>query len=631
MSLVINSSSMTSPITSGYFELQDRDINDMVEDILNLLNRFINSNAEVSLDDSFTTYFRVYSLGHTHRIRRRHRMRLVGCSGTMVFPGTLQVNVGFPKNPQAFSSACFLSSIVLWQMRILANESDSGAEKELITLMKICKGEKKIFAYRSGKNNPPSECWENIHSNTLNLAGELMLKKLAHFSKACNICFTEQIDLHESISKIADHFKCQIHLVQGFAAETASILSYPDEFDSSRPQIVLENLIGNHVTLVTNLNQFFRHFDRELCFVCRKTFSIGYRHWCTMKNCLSCRLPLKTEKTIKQLDPFFKFCDSQIVKENRLRIPRTCSICNTILYSELCQKYHSSLCGLKGQGRSGYFCPLCKNFFKLGFENALVAKANHACNRNTKNCRLCKSPQLSNHQCLVKPTSHTTSIPKLAFFVFSFQSSENCTDCFLLRDNFRIEKNISWKELNLSKNFLSLVCNNHKLSSNLDSKPNAAVILSEVSAGKFERTILFGDDLNPDYQGIKSTENFDYIPFEFTSAFSTKTKNEKLKREIELIISLLNEKKFKSVQEKFLLEIIQPKYKNTTFLSFNADKLHNQVILNSFAELNLIPFVIQDSGKVKMISFRTLKIRFYNASSFLEGTLEDRISQFSLD
>jgi len=73
-------------------------------------------------------------------------MRIVGCFSKLILPGTLQAKVGYPKNPQAFSKACFLSSVVLSLQRYKLNEANSEpALKDLICLMKVCNGDKHEF------------------------------------------------------------------------------------------------------------------------------------------------------------------------------------------------------------------------------------------------------------------------------------------------------------------------------------------------------------------------------------------------------------------------------------------------------------------------------------------------------
>jgi len=624
---------MKSPINSGYFDLQEPDISNLVESVLNLLNRFINSNAEVSLDDTFTIYFRVYSMGHVHHINSGRRMRIVGSKSKSIFPGTLQSKIGYPENPQAFSKSCFLTSIVLSHLRLkLSDPNSEPVMKDLTLVMKACDGEKKIFPYGSTKKNQPSEAWNDVSPNILNRAGKLLFEKLKAISIACGVSSSEQIDLHDSVPKVANHLNCQIHVIQGFAGEKASLISYPPEFDDSKPQIVLENLVENHVTVVTNLKKFFRYFNKEICFACLKTFSIGYKHYCKkQKTCFSCKKPLRASRTLNHFDPFFAFCDSEL-KNFQFDKPQTCTTCNANVLTELCQKSHKSICGTKGQGRAGYFCVTCNNFFKLGFKNATDAKDTHICNINIKRCPFCKEQKGRNHQCLVKDVYKTTKVPKLAFFAFSFKSAENCADCHLLRINFKTENNITWMELYLHKNFLSLVCSRHKLSSNFETTPNAAIILSEVSPGSFKRKVLFDDTLKSESLEHQHLENVSYIPKEFSSMSEPFAKEKKkLGTEIEMIVGYLKEKKIKTVIDKFLIEILNQKYRNTTFLSFDADRQHNHVILKSFSDINVIPFVIQNGGKINMVSIRSLEVRFLNASSFIDGPLEDWVAQFSLD
>jgi len=638
VSILINQAAMTSPINSGYFALQSSGMEtNIVDTVLNLLNRFVNSNAEVSLDDSFSVYFRVYNGIHSAHIKKKQKKHLVGSPFKSNLPGTLNASAGYPDNPLAFQTLCLLTSIVLGNLKsklsLVGCEERRDLLKEWDILMNVCDGEKRIYHYGSGVRNLHKKKFKNPSSDLRNKSGQLFLEKVKPYLEILNLPQDKKIDLKEVAQPLATHLGVQIHVIMGITGARASVLSFPSKFDDSKPQIVLENLRENHVNFVSNIKMFLRNLKTELCFACYKIFCHGSYHRCAKKTqCFSCKRFNATSQTVQQSDPFFSFCDSQIQKPLQ-GYPIQCPTCNSSLATESCQKKHESVCGKQNKtkaplGRAGYFCEKCKTHFKLGFKNAADAKANHiCCNQGVKSCWQCKKPKDIGHQCLVSPIVACSKIPNLAFFVFSFQCPENCSDCFLVRESFQQSKNLSYSEVYLHEEFLSLGCEKHKNSSNFDSTPNAGVILKEISRGKFKRVLLYDDDLEKNIFVANESENYDYFP-EIDSQKSPSS--QEMRQDIKVVLSNLTEKVKKSVVDKFLIEILKQEYYNTTFLSFNADILHNQLILKALTNLNIIPFVIQDSGKVKLVSIKQLSIRFLNASSYLDGTLEDWIKQFSL-
>ena len=52
---------LVNPIRSGTYHLQENSLNGLVNHIMTSFNRFLNSNKELKLDDSFEIYFKVLS------------------------------------------------------------------------------------------------------------------------------------------------------------------------------------------------------------------------------------------------------------------------------------------------------------------------------------------------------------------------------------------------------------------------------------------------------------------------------------------------------------------------------------------------------------------------------------------
>ena len=69
---------MVNALNSGAFELQKKEMKGMVNYVMNMFNRFINSNETMRLDESFSVYFKVLSMPHVKYPYHR-RKAIVGC------------------------------------------------------------------------------------------------------------------------------------------------------------------------------------------------------------------------------------------------------------------------------------------------------------------------------------------------------------------------------------------------------------------------------------------------------------------------------------------------------------------------------------------------------------------------
>lgn len=71
---------MINALNSGAFELQTDEMKGMVNYVMNMFNRFINSNETMRLDKTFSVYFKVLSMDHVnYPYHRRSRRAIVGC------------------------------------------------------------------------------------------------------------------------------------------------------------------------------------------------------------------------------------------------------------------------------------------------------------------------------------------------------------------------------------------------------------------------------------------------------------------------------------------------------------------------------------------------------------------------
>jgi len=616
---------MQSSINSGAIELHQETVKDVMNYTISMFNRFLRSNAEIRLEDSFKMYFKVLSLKHVkYPHHRRGPNAVLGCKNNVTIPGTLDFFNGFDDEPKVFENLCLLTSVILGKEKIHATETKNFRKFNL--LLSLCDGfKKKTYSthskHRRSKKDPTTALQRKN-------AGHLMLKEINTIIKSCNIPESGPYDAYEICPLLSEFLKCQIHIIEGLQSKNASILSFPSKFTSSLPQIVLFKVNTDHVTFVSNLKMFFRHFNKRICFGCFKTFSPRYRHVCK-QICFSCRRPYSSPDTYFFSDPYFEYCDSEN-ETKLLSIPILCK-CRSVSTTEKCRAGHINICG-NTKGRAGYFCPDCGKFFFSPFSNAEEARLKHSCNPNTKNCKTCRVVLDDNHQCLITKETATSKWPCLAFFSFSYKHLAQCKECYVIRNEFAEKNNLTWKDLLLHEQFETLVCKKHLLKFDKDPEPNLCVIYKEVERGIFKQYVVTEDSLN--ILTIKNDEYITalYVPDNFSTTKPLVT-SEFYKNNVNSFeMSRENVKKFKqkTMIQNFLLLITNPDWQNTTFLSYNANNSINVSILKGILEFDLIPSVIQNGNKVNLISLDFLEIRFLNASSFVAGMLEEWCEMFKL-
>jgi len=622
---------MQSAINSGAIELHHGSVAEILDYTISMFNRFLQSNAELRLDESFQIYFKVLSLPHVkYPHNRRGPTAVLGCKRNTFIPGTLDFEIGFNDQPSIFQNMCLLTSTILGKEKVKANETKHYRKFNL--LLPLCSGFKK-HTYSKIDKNARRVKKDIVTVLQKKIAGQTMTKEIEQVIKHCKIPKIGPYNAYDVCPLLSDFFKCQIHLIEGMQSKNASIVSFPSKFDDSLPQIVLFKVENDHVTFVSNLKMFFRHFNKRICFGCFKTFSPRYKHLCLKYTCFPCRRLYGSESTYHFSDPYFEYCDSAIL-DKLLSIPFSCPKCFISITTENCKKGHITVCGNPendSKGRAGFNCPNCGTFFYKGFPNAEMARLKHSCDPSKKNCKLCGLVIHENHQCLIKPKEHTKKWPNLAFFAFSYKFLSQCKACYEIKKVFLEKNKLTWRELNCHEQFENLQCDAHLISSKYEPEPNLAVIYKEEQRGIFTQYIVSENGLEI-YQREKKQINAPYFSNNIEKPeFSSFKSYVRPIKSFEISRKNIEEKKKKSMIENFLLLVTQPEWQNTTFLSFGANKSANLIILKGLLKLDLIPFVVQKGNRVNLVSLDFLELRFLDASAYINGGLEEWCEMFELD
>jgi len=70
-----------------------------------MFNRFLQSNSELRLEDSFKINFKVLSLDHVnYPYHRRGPVAVFGCKKDTIIPGTLDFEIGYDDEPEKFEN-----------------------------------------------------------------------------------------------------------------------------------------------------------------------------------------------------------------------------------------------------------------------------------------------------------------------------------------------------------------------------------------------------------------------------------------------------------------------------------------------------------------------------------------------
>ena len=631
MYMTIYQNSMQSALNSGGFELHGNQPQNMVNYALNMLNRFLNSNATIKLDDSFCVYFKVLSVQHVnYAFHRRGPLMIVGCNNSdQNTPGKIEVDVSLQENIE-FVNKCLLTHIILGKLQHEARASQNFAQ--LALLLSLCKKQKNNYEKHHFTKKRRSLQSEASVKASQKKGFKLLKTKVDELILACDLHHSGPYNVHEVVPKICEFYDIQVHVICGLQTKNASVLSFPPQFDDTKLQIILEKTSQQHVTLISNLKTFFRHHKKRLCFECCKTFHQTYRHFCTKKSvCFACRRFFCTKETNFQNDKYFEYCDSQI-EDKFLAVPSICNLCNMVCLTANCEKGHKNQCGVikTSKGRMGFYCNTCRKHFRHGFLNSEDAKNNHVCSVGISRCYNCKFLKEENHQCPIKKEQATKEIPNLACFAFSFKSLEQCNNCLNVRKLFKAENNLTWQEVYQHEKFATLICETHESLQNASVEPNVAVIYKETARGVFTQIVVTEDALQINVEKGEQIV-YNYLPSNVAVKEIKICENyEKKAAGMLKRLDILRAKTNKTLIHNFLLLITQPQWQNTTFLSLNANNCTNLAVLKGFIEIDVMPYVIENGNKVNLVSVDFLNLRFLNASAYLAGSIEEIRDQFNL-
>lgn len=544
---------LVNGLNTGGFDIQE-DSKKSVDRLLAMLEQYLISNQELSLNKSFKVYINVLSIDHD-----RYKATLKRKTKTTPLKKTKKVKVYGIRKKQSSNPDCKYQ--MFWSIDIPQTITQLFLHKCLLLccLLGLLHHEY-LENYRCNKFLIIQNITSSIEKKKLN-AKKLLMKELEKLeNKLENLN-----EFHDIATKISDVYKCQIFIFKGKQKAIRISEIVPSIYsDNLKPIFLYQPLEEpNHLVYIRNLTAFFRNHS-TICLACKKSFRTpNYRHLCPVKStCFSCRRFFQSESTYvnSMIKPYF--CDGKIVSQNSTFV--TCFKCNVDILSPHCLNEHSKICN------KGWKCLKCKKFTYRsgdGLKTINEIKQNHLC--GYKVCPYCKKQYEKNldkfHLCQFKSEIIKTNSPKLAFlnveFIYDF--SDNCPGCFEIREAFCFQNNIDWVTMTLSKEYPTLCCFRHK-NKNRIFDPNIIVIYHEKYPFMYSKTILTSFmvfEYESEAYHFKNQSNF---IVEFEECKKSKTFEVSLNILKKLFLS-------KPLVYKFFKMICSDAWKNTTFVCLDED------------------------------------------------------------
>lgn len=626
--LTIYQPGMTSALNSGAFSLQEESSKTILSYALNLFNRFVNSNADVKLNQGFKVYFKVLSYNHylwpKTRVKPVRPKKTFGCkSDDFRIKGCVDIPLGFDNQPEVFLNKCLLTSVILAfycnefyrtkQIVDLAKKNRQHSDETVDTTHSIL-----TAFYNPGKRTSTRKQLKG---------GQLLLEKVEQLQGELNLSPNGPYEAEELLPILANHFNVQIHLLSSNQDKETFLTSYPaGEWLHELSQLFLFPKSENHVVPILNLKKFVTT-NRQFCPICKITFRPYFRHYCKnlYKSCRKCKSYLGTNKTISLPNLPFNFCFGHLNKPDDLMDQVFCKLCDQSFTSKNCFKNHSAVCGGPNATKSRIVrrCSKCKIFHKPQ-ETCRLGKDYHKC----PDCFLVHRTE---DLCRLQPEKLSYSWPQLVFFDFEFQNSTplTCTECHKLKVKHCIEKKIGFKEASHQPEFLDIKCTNHlKLVGNR--MPNFVTLWKETKLGHFDKYSFASDDLNMESTSVQNffSGNYDVNslnPGKPLKSYCNKTETTKYE------IEKLQKKERKNVLEKFAVFLFSKCSEDYVFLSLNYGTDNMACILELFSSLRLSPSIIRKGNQFISLFYQPQAFLFLNASNYFKGCHEEIVNQFRLN
>lgn len=605
----INQNNLVTGLRSSPHVLKHNTVFNMVQNVLSTFHRFVNSNQNVELNDTFEVYFKVLSGLHVNwPAHRRKAIPLRTVVGTpsetpdkTFQPGGLIDLYMLKPISDSFPNMCLIVTLLYLFFRTVQIN---------------------IFDQVSSLTKPISKRSKRVVETGL----ATFRQYISEFCNATQISEQGPHDLHLVASAFSTYYKCQIVLISSMDGSVPTYSLYPSVLTLSLPRLYCF-IRDNHILGVLNLTAFFRFHKKTICFMCKHFqyfWNTRRQHKClNVPTCCLCHGIIKQALFSAQSHENLVFCDSELNKGLEPKI--TCQICQNQFETKLCFDNHFYRCKNR---EMPYFCNLCHTFVPTNKQRVCDVKRAHVCGETILRCKTCFQQTTDNHSCEVVKTNQCKNWPIMStvtMFFLSNQQSDNCNDCYLLKIKYALENKITLEEAIKRPD---LLCPRHANASPHHLKANAISLWFETQRFMFCQKTFLDDELTEMPVTTASREKVTIFHYcNNPKPYSTTVISKHLKGVSKNLRAATN-KVFKTAEEKFFQFLIN-ECTNVTFLVENDVTMFK--LLDICLSFEMQPNILQKGSRVYSLDLTPIGVKFINFINYIPGRLEDWTQQFGIE
>lgn len=605
----INQDNLSTGLRASPHVLSENSVYSMVQNVLSTFHRYINSNQNVALNDTFEITFKVLSGLHVNY--PGHRRKAV----------PFRTLVGAPETPPEFDKLFLAGGLI--NLYALKNISHCFTNQcLLVTLLYL------YFRFvQTDLFQKVSSLTKHTSKQTkkgLEIALDTFQQYIIDFCTATGIPENGPHDVYTVANSFSNYFKCQIIVIASIDGSVPSYTLYPSLFDLNLPRLYCF-LKANHAFGILNLTAFFRLFKRTICFTCKRFqyfWNTSRHHKCpNVPCCFWCHGILKKPSHVTHAHERLVYCDSDL--NDSKQSPVTCQICQNEFKSKLCFDNHFTRCK---NHEMPYYCRLCNTLVARNRQRIVDVKNNHVCGDSQVRCKTCFQLATANHTCEVLKAAKCKTWPIMATLTMFFLNNshcDSCNECYLLKLKYASDNNMTWDELNKSVHSKLIVCPDHATPTSHHLQTNAICVWFESQRFMF-REKLFLDDCLPQPKEFEKFKISHYCnaPLPYT----TKVVSKHLKGISKNLKSVLDQV-YSTAEQKFFQFVIQ-ECSNVSFVVENDVAMLK--LLDLCLTFDFLPRVTQKGSRVFALELTQIGVKFINFCNYIPGTFTDWLDQFNI-
>lgn len=579
----------------------------MVSEFMSTFHRFLSSNAEMPLDNSFEVYFHVASAKYVSRPTNRRkaiplRSQVGGNDPTTksLLPGSL-INIppGSPSNPDCFKNSCLLVSLAY--LIIQLKKPEVFKQVKSIVLQKSTVREK-------------------------NVAATLLLEEMELICSRQKISVKGPHDIFSTIQAFHQMYQVQTVVVMSMSGRKPELTMFPEAFDFTIPRLyIFVDRQNDHALIIQSLSTFFATKKKGICFFCLSYYYCNFgkahkaKHKCRNSSCCqNCFSVFEGPDFIKNDSEPWLYCDSKTAQTSSNIV---CCKCGFNFDTQICYNNHMKFCDV---GNYFWKCVVCQKSVSMQGRDIKSIEETHLCDIDEKFCTVCLKYLPKHHICAISKASKTSIWPNVGVLQMIFQDINGslCQVCYRLQLDYMDLHNLTYKEMLEAKDTCNLSCENHKTKK--CSTPNIIKICYEYDRFQFQCQTFSDKSFLCPTVPLNETLNLSYCndPVSFTN-FSSRKRKRKGNQDQRKIVGP------ETAVKHFLNFFIEKNIRNLVFLvQSNQEMLY---LLEIFLENFWHPSVVQSGRVIKKIDLSDLDLSFILFENYCKGSLSDWLQQFEIE